>query len=147
MTIGKESCILEIRHTKEDVLQGDERIRDIQGFILVYSIASRPSFNRIKEYHSQIRRVNKSAPVILVGNKCDITGERQVSDTEGKTLANTLRCGFVECAAEQQHNVAVPFHTVVRQARYQKQQVQSSASTSNPPQEDDQSGGCRCIIL
>lgn len=51
-----------------------------EGFLLVYSITSRNSFEEINTFHQQILRVKDqdSVPVIIVANKCDLEYERQV---------------------------------------------------------------------
>jgi len=48
---------------------------------LVYSITSRQSFEEIQTFQQQILRVKDKDyfPIIVVGNKCDLEGERQVS--------------------------------------------------------------------
>jgi GTPase KRas len=55
-----------------------------EGFLLVYSITSRQSFEEIMIFQQQILRVKDKDyfPIIVVGNKCDLESERQVS-TEG----------------------------------------------------------------
>jgi GTPase KRas protein len=52
-----------------------------EGFLLVYSVTSRTSFDEILTFHQQILRVKDqdAVPVILVANKCDLEYERQVS--------------------------------------------------------------------
>lgn len=59
-------------------------MRTGEGFLLVYSITSRPSFEEIYTFQQQILRVKDRDyfPIIVVGNKCDLESERQVS-TEG----------------------------------------------------------------
>lgn len=59
-------------------------MRTGEGFLLVYSITSRQSFEEIKTFQQQILRVKDKDyfPMIVVGNKCDLDGEREVS-TEG----------------------------------------------------------------
>ena len=57
-------------------------LRNGEGFLLVYSVTSRESFEEISDYHTEILRVKDRQdyfPVILVGNKCDLEYERQVS--------------------------------------------------------------------
>ena len=51
-----------------------------EGFLLVYSITSRNSFEEIRTFHQQISRVKgqDSFSFILVANKCDLEYERQV---------------------------------------------------------------------
>ena len=56
-------------------------MRTGEGFLLVYSITSRSSFDEISTLYQHILRVKEvdSFPVIIVGNKCDLVYERQVS--------------------------------------------------------------------
>ena len=51
-----------------------------EGFLLVYSITDRDSFDSISAYHQQILRVKdtESVPILLVGNKCDLEDGRRV---------------------------------------------------------------------
>ena len=55
-------------------------MRTGEGFLLVYSITSRNSFEEISTFHQQILRVKDqdSFPVIVVANKSDLEYERQV---------------------------------------------------------------------
>lgn len=55
-------------------------MRTGEGFLLVYSITSRNSFEEISTFHQQILRVKDkdTFPVILIANKCDLEYERQV---------------------------------------------------------------------
>lgn len=50
------------------------------GFVLVYSITARGSFEEIAQFHQQILRVKEkdTFPMVLVGNKSDLDSERQV---------------------------------------------------------------------
>jgi GTPase KRas protein len=59
----------------------EKYMRHGDGFILVYSVADRDSFQEILEFQEHIGRVKglKRFPAILVGNKCDLESERQVS--------------------------------------------------------------------
>ena len=55
-------------------------IRSGEGFLLVYSITCRKSFEKISTFHGQIQCVKSkdSIPVILIANKCDLEYECQV---------------------------------------------------------------------
>ena len=142
--IDGQSCMLEVLDTagqEEYVSLRDQWIRDGEGFVLVYSISSRASFQRIKKFYNQIQRVKESAatasptfpgspslnnnaqgpaPVMLVGNKCDRVTEREVSTQEGAGLAKELGCEFVEASAKNCVNVEKAFYDVVRQLRRQR---------------------------
>jgi GTPase SAR1 family protein len=58
----------------------EQYMRTGEGFLLVYSITARDSFEEISTFHQQILRVKDqdSFPVIVVANKCDLEYERQV---------------------------------------------------------------------
>ncbi len=52
------------------------------GFILVYDISDKNSFNAIKDWHRDIRKFHPKIPGILVGNKKDLEDNRAVSFEE-----------------------------------------------------------------
>lgn len=62
----------------------EQYMRNGEGFLLVYAVTSRQSFEEIVLFQQQILRVKDkdSFPIVLVGNKCDLESERVVS-TEG----------------------------------------------------------------
>jgi GTPase KRas protein len=94
--------------------------REGNGFVLVYSITSRQSFERIEDYRRQIMHVKGNAPVcILVGNKCDEVSNREVSREEGAELARRLGWQFLEASAKTAVNVEEIFATAVRLLRLQ----------------------------
>ncbi|KAJ3007104.1 UNVERIFIED_CONTAM: Ras GTPase [Siphonaria sp. JEL0065] len=110
ITVDNETCVLEILDTagqEEFAAMGDQWMRLGDGFLLVYSITSRQSFNRIKRFREQMLRVRETddTPMVIVGNKCDMAGERQVSTQEGVELAKLLRCEFIETSAKSKYNV------------------------------------------
>lgn len=59
----------------------EQYMRTGEGFLIVYSVASRASLEEIQQYQQQILRVKDKDffPMILVGNKSDLTEERQVT--------------------------------------------------------------------
>lgn len=69
--------------------------REGEGFLLVYSITARSTFERIDKFRSQISRVKDSddLPLLLVGNKLDRANEREVSQQEASAMAKRMGCG------------------------------------------------------
>lgn len=69
----------------------EQYMRNGEGFILVYSVTSRLSFEEINTFYQQIRRVKDRDffPMVLVGNKCDLESDRQVS-SQGNNIADSL---------------------------------------------------------
>lgn len=97
--------------------------REGEGFLLVYSIARRSTFERVERFKEQILRAKDSmpTPMMLVGNKCDRVTEREVSREEGLGLAKKLDCEFIETSAKTCVNVERAFYQVVRAIRSLKE--------------------------
>ncbi|KAH8591846.1 ras family-domain-containing protein [Bisporella sp. PMI_857] len=151
VVIDGQSCMLEVLDTagqEEYTALRDQWIRDGEGFVLVYSISSRSSFNRITNFHTQIQQVKESStpvPIMLVGNKSDRVTEREVSTQEGQARARELGCEFVEASAKACINVEKAFYDVVRWLRRQRMQTSNSRHNSGggrkPPPGDGPSQG------
>lgn len=87
----------------------------VDGYILVYSITNKTSFNRIKVLNDKILNAtgNENIPRIIVGNKSDLTSQRKVTLEEGLELAKELRCSYVECSAKSNEHIADVFHMLL----------------------------------
>jgi small GTP-binding protein len=91
--IDEEVALLDVLDTagqEEYSAMREQYMRTGEGFLLVYSITSRQSYEEIITFQQQILRVKDKDyfPIIVVGNKCDLESERQVS-TEGE-FSNTF---------------------------------------------------------
>ena len=51
---------------------------------------------------------------MLVGSKCDLESERQVSVEEGRQLADRFQCSFMEVSAKANINVKEAFVELVK---------------------------------
>ena len=94
-----------------------------EGFMLVYSITSRHSFQEIETIQQQILRTKDKEyfPMVVVGNHCDMEDKREVSFKEGKDLALHMGCGFIEASSASGINVDNAFYDLVRDIRkYEK---------------------------
>ena len=85
--IDDEVALLDVLDTagqEEYSAMREQYMRTGEGFLLVYSITDRQSFEEIMTFQQQILRGKDKDyfPMIVVGNKCDLDGERQVS-TQG----------------------------------------------------------------
>ncbi|OBZ72409.1 Ras-like protein [Grifola frondosa] len=168
--IDDEVALLDVLDTAGQEEYGamrEQYMRTGEGFLLVYSITSRNSFEEISTFYQQILRVKDqdSFPVIVVANKSDLEYERQVGmnvlPSEGRDLAKHFGCRFIETSAKQRINVDEAFSQLVREIRkYNKEQqtgrpgVQPSAPTpgafsSGKDHPDDGAGGCcgGCVIV
>ncbi|KAJ9597041.1 hypothetical protein L9F63_027070 [Diploptera punctata] len=90
-----------------------ETIHWADGFLLVYAITDRRSFNFVRRVKQMLCC---DTPLALVGNKGDMVHLRQVSTEEGEILAKDYECWFSEvAAAEQVTQVAEAFHELCRE--------------------------------
>jgi GTPase SAR1 family protein len=73
--------VLDTAGQEEYSAMREQYMRTGEGFLLVYSITSRQSFEEILTFQQQILRVKDKDyfPIIVVGNKCDLENEREVS--------------------------------------------------------------------
>ncbi|XP_069766928.1 ras-related and estrogen-regulated growth inhibitor-like protein [Narcine bancroftii] len=97
----------------------EKQIQWADGFVLVYSICDRASFNIVRQQIQFIKSMKgypgtDRAPIVIVGNKRDLCHRRTVSSEEGRLLALATHCEFYEIStAETYHGVLVVFHGLV----------------------------------
>ena len=92
-------------------------IESCHGFILVYSVDCRKSFEEVKRLYNIIVDIKKSpnVPIILVGNKSD-TDSRVVPNDDAYILINAMgsRCEFIEASAKFNSNIKLVFYDLLR---------------------------------
>eukprot|EP00029_Vermamoeba_vermiformis_P006565 TRINITY_DN2608_c0_g1_i1.p1 TRINITY_DN2608_c0_g1~~TRINITY_DN2608_c0_g1_i1.p1 ORF type:complete len:137 (-),score=13.42 TRINITY_DN2608_c0_g1_i1:129-539(-) len=78
-------------------------------FFLIYSVTSLASFDNIKEQYEQIIRIKEYEdnykPIVLVGNKVDLTTQRVVSEEMGRQYADQCGIQFFETSAKIGNNI------------------------------------------
>ena len=89
--------------------------------LLVYDITSKESFNILKNYYiDKIKeKCNRDIKVILLGNKTDLEDKREVSQDEGKDLANEKGYIFMESSCKDNYNVSDAFSALVEMTNHE----------------------------
>ena len=64
--------------------------------VLVYSVTSLESFNNLRQWIEDLRNVNESSPIVLLGNQSDDEGNRQVTYEMGEKLKEEYNLEFFE---------------------------------------------------
>jgi len=105
---------------------GQEKFRSIteayyrgsHGVLIVYDITDLKSFKNIKRWLSDIQsHALEDIQILLVGNKCDLIENRQVSYEQGKKLADDVGINFIETSAKTSMNVEEAFMMISTQKR------------------------------
>jgi len=89
----------------------------IHGYVLVYSITSRNSFNMIQVVYDKIVDfcgVTK-IPCVIVGSKCDLSIQRQVDSKDGETLSREMDCAWIETSAKNNINIGKVFELCLQE--------------------------------
>ncbi|XP_039605197.1 titin-like isoform X2 [Polypterus senegalus] len=119
-TVGIDSCLRSLTVEGEQfVLQlwdtaGQERYHSItkqifrkaDGVVVMYDVTSSCTYVAVRYWLSCIEEgTDGDLPVLLLGNKTDITEKREVQVQEGGSLANEYGFDFMECSAASGYNV------------------------------------------
>jgi small GTP-binding protein len=119
--VDGNQCMLEILDTagtEQFTAMRDLYMKNGQGFVLVYSIIAQSTFNDLPDLREQILRVKDmdDVPMVLVGNKCDLSDQRVISTEAGESLAKKFNgCAFLESSAKTKVNVEQIFFDLIKQ--------------------------------
>ncbi|KAH6567769.1 hypothetical protein BASA62_005889 [Batrachochytrium salamandrivorans] len=88
-------------------------IRDSSVAVVVYDITNRNSFVNTSKWVDDVRAERgNDVIVVLVGNKTDLSDERQVSTEEGEKKAKEFSVMFIETSAKAGYNVKALFKKI-----------------------------------
>jgi len=128
-TIGVEFGHKQIKVDGKDIkaqiwdTAGQERFRALtrgyyrgaMGALLVYSVTNRASFDNCDPWLEElIHHADPGIIVMLVGNKTDMTDQRDVTTEEGTEFARKNNLHFVETSAKDSTNVSEAFERLIR---------------------------------
>ena len=142
---------------------GQERFRTItssyyrgaHGIIVVYDVTNRESFEHVKGWlHEISKHASDNVNKILIGNKCDLVGQRKVEKETAQQFADSLSIPFMEASAKKATNVEEAFNkmTMEIKRRVTAQRASTGQRSSgirlNPPgaRNTVKSKGC-CSIM
>jgi len=142
VTLDDEECQIDILDTagqEEYAAIRDNYYRSGEGFLCVFSICERESFEATADFRDQILRVldDDKIPFILVGNKNDLEPQRAVKKDEAQARAKEWNCLYVETSAKTNHNVHEVYIGLLRKIRDRKKSQQSQQKSKSK----------KCIIL
>ncbi|TRY82379.1 hypothetical protein DNTS_002475 [Danionella cerebrum] len=128
--VDKEAVELEILDTNNKECVGsaacslESSIRWGEGFLIMYSVTDRSSFEAVSGLKRLIDHVKQTlgVPTVIVANKCDMENGRVVRTEEGQALAADLRSRFFELSvAEDSASVEAVVTQLLREVRQELQ--------------------------
>lgn len=117
---GEESEMVFIDHPHVEMsVENSLSTYEPHACIVVYSTVSRTSFQVAEEILNYLWREHytQERSVIVVGNKSDLARSRTITANEGKQLATSRECKFIETSSGIQHNVDELLVGVLKQIR------------------------------
>ena len=130
-TVGKESYIYQTNIKGYDLkikiwdTAGQERfkslsiqvIKNSDAVILVFSVSDKTSLSNLNIWLSKIIDTSdlSKKPIIIVGNKADITEGRQVKYEEGKQFAEEKGYKYFETSAKTGEGIKEAFNEIINQ--------------------------------
>ena len=127
--IDGDSCVLDILDTASGSCDPspyqEAYCRIADGFLLVFSVTNRPSFDSIARLYNEILRYKDTdkVPAIICGNKVDLKELRQVMEHEAVELGDALGIPYLELSAKDGTNVENAFYNLCRLIRIQSEPI------------------------
>ena len=82
-------------------------LKGTDGVILVFDITKKETLDLLETWLKEIRDTNKGdVSKVLIGNKSDLSDQRQVSVEEANHLAEIMNCKYYEASAKTGQNVS-----------------------------------------
>jgi small GTP-binding protein len=90
-------------------------ISGASGALLLYDLTSRSSFDGLKDWLDLISKNSKNVLKLLIGSKCDLKDQRQISPEEAKKFQETHQIdNYLECSSKTGENVDQIFELLTR---------------------------------
>lgn len=85
---------------------------------MVYDLTDKESFKSIDDWMNEVEKhASDNVSRILVGNKNDLTDQRQVTEEEGRELADHYNIRFLETSAKESMNVEEAFTLMTKEIK------------------------------
>ncbi|CAD8061373.1 unnamed protein product [Paramecium primaurelia] len=92
------------------------------GIFIIYDITNRESFNALLKWIEYSEKyANPGVLKMLVGNKSDLNGQRQVTFEEGQNLANSNGMLFIETSAKEGFNLEQAINNLLHEVLSQQE--------------------------
>lgn len=102
-------------------------VSDGDAFIIVYSVTDKSTFDEVEKFLEKIFKGKASkvgqdpktiiafTPILLIGNKIDLEGRREVTSEDAQTLCKKYGLALLETSAKKRLNVEETFGEICEQ--------------------------------
>ena len=103
---------------------GQERYKSItttyykgaKGALIVYDITRKETFDSVDQWISELLNSgDKNMTMLLIGNKCDLDNQRQVTKEQGEEKAKAFKVAFLETSASSGENLDVAYEMIMKE--------------------------------
>ncbi|KAJ3592587.1 hypothetical protein NHX12_007714 [Muraenolepis orangiensis] len=112
--------VLDTAGQEEFSAMREQYMRTGDGFLIVFSVTDKASFEHVDRFHQLILRVKdrEAFPMVLVANKVDLLHLRKITSEQGQEMAAKHNISYIETSAKDPPlNVDKAFHELVRVIR------------------------------
>jgi small GTP-binding protein len=121
---GSKNLVFENYRIKAQIWDtaGQERYKSItnayykgaKGAFIVFDLSKKETFQNCDKWLSELNaNTDSDVTVILIGNKCDLEREREVSREEAEAKAGHYSIAYIETSALQALNIDKAFNTMI----------------------------------
>ncbi|CAI6361481.1 unnamed protein product [Macrosiphum euphorbiae] len=95
-------------------------ISTADAFLLVFCVDREDTWDQVKHFKEQIiERRGPKIPIVIVGNKCELTGRFLPVEITEAISKYDWECGYMECSAKENRNIVQVFKELLTQAKVQ----------------------------
>ena len=85
-----------------------------KGAFVVYDITQKSTFDNIDKWIKDLKsETDKNLSIIILGNKCDLENERQITKEQGEAKSKEYNAGFFEVSAFSGKNIDKAFEKLI----------------------------------
>jgi small GTP-binding protein len=119
--------------------------------IVVYDITSKPSFERAKKWLDEVMEEEgrNGMVIVLVGNKVDLSTQREIPTEDGKRFADSKGVYFNEVSAKGNVQVTELFAEIARRIPFDKMAGAPIPNLVKPVirEKEESTRKCNCVIM
>ncbi|MFX0076176.1 MAG: Rab family GTPase [Candidatus Hermodarchaeota archaeon] len=103
-------------------LGGQESFRSLRrlyleganGALVIYDCTKRNTYEKLEDWILDFKEARGNEPILLIGNKTDLTEAIKVQESEGAELAKKFKMNFIPTSAKTGANVESAFTEIIK---------------------------------